>query len=131
MKPDKDLKKELLTRVRRIQTLEIRKFTEDILSVAPESFWTKRASQHHHPIDERQGQGTLLHTIRTVKLSAFVAEALNLDTIQHDILLSAMCLHDVCKYGLPGTETEFTTPEHPNLVRILALSNNITWKSVV
>jgi len=117
-------KEELYDLVNLIVDDGIRDFTEHMLDVAPASFWTAKASLNHHPEDERGNEGNLIHTIRVAKLVCIMAEGCNLTSIELDVLLSAAILHDPCRYGKDGTE-EYTNPEHPQLVRELAVHYSI------
>lgn len=118
-------KEELLGLVGLINNVEIANFTRKLLDAAPNTFWTAKASRNHHPLDEKGNGGNLLHTVRVVKLVRIMAEGCQLDQIDVDILTSAAILHDICRYGLTGTE-DFTTADHPQLVRELARINKVS-----
>ncbi len=97
----------------------IRDFTEQILDVVPEVFWTARASKDHHPEDERGSEGNVIHTERVVKIVRIMSDSCQLTPDEIDVLTSAAILHDAGRYGPFGTE-EYTVPDHPSLIRGIA-----------
>lgn len=112
-------KEELYDLVNLIADPYIKDFTEHMLEVVPDTFWTAKASLNHHPEDERGDEGNLIHTIRVAKIVRIMAEGCNLTSIELDVLLSGAILHDPCRYDKDGT-ADYTIPEHPLLVRELA-----------
>lgn len=77
----------------------------------PEYFWTVRASENHHPPDERELRGTWLHTKRvftayTTLEGSFRAMS-RLSTYEANCARAAVLLHDAFKYGRePNDMTE-------------------------
>lgn len=108
-----------------ISTPCIRDFTIHMMSVAPASFRTAKASRNNHPPDEREPGGNILHTIRVTKLVKLMADSCSLDRITTDTIIAAAIIHDICRYGLDD-EHEATLKEHALLPRELAKRHSIT-----
>ena len=86
-----------------IQDLEMRKFVEEMLDKAPQCYFIREASStnKYHPPSSRGYQGLMRH----VKRCVYIAEQLLRNDIykslreHHDIIVSALILHDAKKYG--------------------------------
>ena len=115
---------ELVAIVNTISTSSIRQFTLDMLTAAPASFRTARASLNHHPVDERGAAGNCLHTLRVVKLVRLLADACDYNQALTDITVSAAAIHDLCRYGL-SDEEEYTSQDHPLHPREFAKKHSI------
>ena len=107
-----------MTRLPEIQTVpgEIgdevaRIFEEDV----PDYFWLARASEEHHPPDERGKGGMWLHTKRAYTAYRFLEptyEALSLiGDYQKTCCRAAVLLHDAFKYGRETVDPD--TDYHP------------------
>lgn len=81
-------------------------FIDDV----PGYFWIARASENHHPPDERGLGGTWLHTKRVftayVMLERSFRAMSRIDSFEANCARAAVLLHDAFKYGKPGTEYE-------------------------
>ncbi len=119
------LKEDFMLQVGLIDSEEIRNFTKRLLEVAPEGFWSNKASKNHHPLDERLPGGNPLHEMRVTKIARVIADSCDLNSLYEDILISAALLHDVCRYGLNNNLKDYTVKYHPFLVRRLARINGI------
>lgn len=86
-----------------IENLEMRQFVEDMLDKAPQSYFIREASStnKYHPPSSRGYQGLMRH----VKRCVYIGEQLLRNDIyqslrdKHDIIISALILHDAKKYG--------------------------------
>ncbi len=125
-----DTKGELIARLEAIEDKEIKGFTKELLKAAPEVYWTARASKNHHLSDERLVGGNLLHTLRVVRLLDLIAESCRIMGLEKDTLIAAGILHDLCRYGLEGN-SGYTVPEHPLLVRALAIRLNLDFRNTL
>lgn len=109
---------DFVSSINEIKDNDKRRFVFNVLEVAPEAFWYKRASRNHHLEDERGDYGNLRHTVRVLHGVIALCEAVQeTDSIRDNILVAAS-LHDVGRYDVDG-KAESTVPEHPHLVRKL------------
>lgn len=83
-----------------------RAFAEDV----PEYFWIARASENHHPPDERGLGGVWLHTKRvytTFRMLEPTYRAMSaMDAYEANCARAAVLLHDAFKYGQHPEEIE-------------------------
>lgn len=104
---------ELLRRLPEIQVLRgrvrdevIRVFMEDV----HEHFWLARASEEHHPPDERGLGGTWLHTKRVFTAYTMLERSFRamsaIDSFEANCARGSVLLHDAFKYGSPPYEFE-------------------------
>lgn len=112
-----------------LQDADIRETTLQMLGNAPDYFWTAPASStgKYHPAFAQGEGGLVRHTLAavTVAISLFQAKALyDFNSLEKDIIIAALLLHDTCKYGYPEKQ-EYTVFEHPMLVSCLYDKANI------
>lgn len=88
----------LLGEINMIQNDAIKSFTRAML-MAVNTFWEAPASitGKYHPPDERGKGGDVLHTQRVVRITKILAESMERDDYETDVLLSAALLHDIRK----------------------------------
>lgn len=94
----------------------VRMFKEDV----PGYFWTARASESHHPPDERGLGGVWLHTKRVFVAYSILERSFRamsaFDQMEANCARAAVLLHDAFKYSEPPHELdelpEHTEPEH-------------------
>jgi hypothetical protein len=81
-------------------------FLEDV----PEYFWIARASETHHPPDERGLGGLWLHTKRAFVALTMLEKSFRamstVSPLEANCARAAILLHDAFKYGPPGHEYE-------------------------
>jgi len=78
-----------------------RNFTRQVLAVAPDYFWKAPAShRNHHSEDERAVGGLILHVKRAVGVGVFLCNIFAVGSIEYNIIISALLIHDICKFGL-------------------------------
>ncbi len=96
--------------------------TIEALNNTPDGFFTAAASSSglHHPAYARGTGGLVRHTQAAVHLCNTINKATQtaFPKWKQDCMLSALILHDTCKFGLDGS-AKHTIHEHPNLVREL------------
>jgi putative nucleotidyltransferase with HDIG domain len=105
---------EVMPEVGNITDSDLREKTTDMLTEAPEYFWTAPASKYHHPEEHQYRHGLWLHTKRVCTVldrivDSMVEQGHVTDT---DAALSAAILHDTYKYGRPPTEVDTSTSDH-------------------
>lgn len=125
MSTEKDASTKLAMIVGTISTPNIRDFTIEMMKVAPPSFRTAKASENHHPLDERGPAGNSLHSLRVTMLVRLIADTCDLSPLLVDILTSAGILHDSGRYGLDDKD-EYTSKEHALVPRKIAEKHSIT-----
>lgn len=102
---------ELVRRLPEVQLLRgrvrdevIRVFVEDV----HEYFWLVRASENHHPPDERGLGGTWLHSKRVFTAYTMLERSFRtmsaIDSFEANCARGAVLLHDAFKYGAPPYE---------------------------
>jgi len=108
----KDFEEELAS----IEDEEIRNFTKECLEKAPPHFWYRPASStgKYHAKDENESGGLILHTKRVCRIGEILIEAWP-NPIKADVIRSACILHDICKYGMGYSSTQYTLNNHPRL----------------
>lgn len=86
-----------------IQNGLIRRIVILTLERAPNYFWEAPSSSSgkHHPPDEFQPRGNILHTKRVVKVGVDICRALKVSPEEEDFVIAATILHDICKFGYP------------------------------
>lgn len=97
------MKEILRTELNLIRDGEMRQFVESMLDKAPQCYFTREASStnKYHPPSSRGYRGLMRH----VKRCVYIAEQLLSNNIyaslrdRHDIIISALILHDAKKYG--------------------------------
>jgi len=95
-------------------------FAVKCIEYSPPLYWKKPAAFYngHHPYDELGAWGNLRHVKRVFIIGRELAEAEGLSSDDHDILLVALLIHDIGKYGREGTEEKIMS-DHPLLVRAM------------
>ena len=83
----------------------IKRFPNYIFTSAPSSSTGK-----HHPADEFNGHGTILHTKRVVKLIPEIAKGMGIEADVDAMIVAGIC-HDAFKYG--ATKAPHTRVDHP------------------
>jgi hypothetical protein len=80
---------------------DIRQMTENILKVAPETFWKISASSSgkYHPTQSNGEGGLIQHTKMICSMIPIFVRAYNLNQKEQDKLMSAAILHDVHKHS--------------------------------
>lgn len=107
-----DTNKVVQSLLERIPDLEVRKFTEYVLSSIPDELWKIPATSSHHLEDERGEYGNLIHTVRDFRICEILADISNMGLQDRSELLSSALLHDLRKRGSRG-EIPYTHDDHP------------------
>lgn len=107
----------------RMRNSVIRDFTKECLSRAYEHFWLRPSSStgKYHLPDEFSKGGLIKHTKRVCRAAEILMRASSA-SINHDVVISACILHDICKYGDNIIGTEHTVSNHPQLASKLLKS---------
>lgn len=87
----------LLEEINLIKDQGIRSFVRSVLLNVP-NFWLMPGGRKHHPADERQEGGNVLHTQRVVRICSILSEAFSAIEVEYDVLIAAALIHDVTKY---------------------------------
>jgi 23S rRNA maturation-related 3'-5' exoribonuclease YhaM len=121
---------EFCTEIGLINNSTIKNIVKEIFDYAPEYFWTCPASStgKHHPMDERGEKGTIIHVHKVVKIGNDLCTAFKIEGNQRDIVLAALLLHDICKFGYPNN-TGSLIMGHGNLVANVAKAAKISENS--
>ena len=120
---------ELLYMINTIKDTDIQDFTMSVLDHAHTNFWWKPSSREHHMQDERGMFGNLIHTIRVVRSAHIISQCCMYTNLDHDILISAAAIHDVCKRGIDWEE-DHAVDEHPRLVKMLVDKHHLTCNHI-
>jgi len=92
----------------------LKTFTMVALQEAPSHFWHKPSSVgNHHPLDEHGEGGLALHSLRVARVCWTLCQSR--PELNSDVILSAGILHDVGRYGLEDTPSQYSLPEHPDI----------------
>lgn len=115
------LERELRAMIERIPIERFRKLAEALLELAPGSFWRAPASSSgkFHPPDERDEGGTVLHTIRVMRVAEDLCRAYEMDDKMTSMIMVAALLHDMYKGGDGPIPREHTWPLHQVAPRFL------------
>lgn len=111
------MKEILRTELNLIRDAEMRAFVESMLDKAPKAYFIREASStnKYHPPSSRGYQGLMRH----VKRCVYIAEQLLRNDIykslqdKHDIIISALILHDAKKYG--DNNAKWSIKEHADM----------------
>lgn len=82
---------------------ELESLAKQILSHAPDYFWTAPASssgKHHSPDENREG-GLVLHTRRVALVAYDLCLAFAPQPVELSLVVAGALIHDTCKYGYP------------------------------
>lgn len=103
--------------VKFITNTTILSFTIKALEMAPLYFWIIPASSSgkYHPEWSLGDGGTVRHTVFAMYLGHELSRTFGLTELEHDIVISALALHDTLKYGIEYDVRYF--PMHPYLPR--------------
>lgn len=95
-----------------IKNESIRDFTRVMLSKALPYFWVAPSSStgKYHPKQSNGEGGLVRHTKAAAYFATAFARSYGLTPKETDYAISAVLLHDLCKYGIPGGK--HTTPKH-------------------
>lgn len=107
---------QLETELNRIQDEDFRHFIKIVLEIAPTHFWTHPASStgKYHSPDENLRGGLILHTSRVCSAAEILIESWK-PPFSPDVIRGACILHDVCKYGMKPSPSQYTLRNHPEL----------------
>lgn len=99
----KDNINEFESELKLIDNSGIRRIVETTLQFAPDYFWTAPSSSSgkYHPIDELWEGGLVIHVKKAVKIGYDLCRAFDLSLINRDVVVAALILHDICKFGYP------------------------------
>lgn len=88
----------------------MRTWIDECIFYSPANYWIKPSGFYdgHHPKDEHSEWGNLIHVKRTIKIAAILADIENLSNHEHNILIAALLIHDIGKYGLDGVGIRIT-----------------------
>lgn len=88
----------LISEIDLISNEDIKSFVRSIL-LKCDSFWEIPASfsGRHHPYDEHNNGGNVLHTKRVVRIANFLCNSYGLVDEEKDPILAACLLHDITK----------------------------------
>lgn len=105
-----------------IQDKNLREFAEILISDAPDYFFTVAASSSgkYHPTFDLGNGGLVRHTRCVAFFARSVAESLDWNSHDTDLLIIAAIAHDIQKQG-DGT-TGYTVREHPILAKKYVMS---------
>lgn len=118
------LRTELYARIDEIHEPSIHSFTRRMTDLAPDGFWEKPSSRNHHPVDERQPHGNVLHTIRTLDAFDILAETQSFTQMAKDVGHSALVIHDQYKHGI-NADMDSSVADHPLIPRRVARKNGL------
>lgn len=101
------VRKEFDATVNKMQNTAIKLFVTSALEKAQPEFFIAPSSStgKHHPADEINEGGLLLHTIRNVATGRFLAKYFHVKPKQEDEIVAALILHDIQKGGIPWKKT--------------------------
>lgn len=109
----------LISEINLISSAQIKSFVRSVL-LQSKLFWVipSSFSGKHHPKDEHQRGGNVLHTKRVVKVASILSESYSLSQPEKDLIIAACILHDVTKGISPSDSEEeaFYDPMHPYTV---------------
>ena len=119
-----DANDELNMLVESIKDDQIRSFVIQYGDAMDWKNFEKPASRHHHPADEREPYGNLVHTVRVARACKVLADGIRMSTHDTDVLIAAAIIHDSCRYGVAAS-ADHTVDQHPSLPRRLCKETNI------
>lgn len=102
-----------------IETLEtdFENFATRCLEITPKYFWEIPGSKtgKRHPKFDNVVGGTVKHTVVAMYIGEQLCITYCMDKLNHDLILTALCLHDTLKYGLNNDYDDFVY--HPIIPR--------------
>jgi 23S rRNA maturation-related 3'-5' exoribonuclease YhaM len=105
---------QLIECVDTIKDQKIHDFTLQIIYMVDHANWKNKASQNHHPPDERGEYGNSIHSIRVLKITCLILDLTEKTELEKDIIKSSAILHDCTRFGVYG-EFSYTVKSHPQL----------------
>ena len=102
-----------LSRIDMIKDDDIRQFVENALDDAPNEYWTAigSVSRRNHPPEDNIECGLIIHVTKAMEVAEELFRFFGVnDTIDQDIVRSAVMLHDLYKQGLEWSDS--TDREH-------------------
>ena len=112
--PNENVRAQLFLLMSRITDPILNTFTMVALQEAPSHFWHKPSSAgNHHPADEHGDGGLALHSLRVGRVYWVLCQSR--PDLNPNVGMSASILHDIGRYGLEGTPSQYTLPEHPDI----------------
>jgi len=109
-----NMRAELFLMVGNITDPLLNTFTMVALQDAPAHFWHKPSSAgNHHPADEHGDGGLSLHSLRVARVCWTLCQSR--PELNPDVILSAGILHDIGRYGLGDTTSQYSLPDHPDI----------------
>jgi len=105
--------------IKLIEDQKVREFVIRCLLAAPKYFWKIAASSsgNYHPIASLVKGGLARHTIIAVNYGISLCEKNSLTTLDRDIIIAALLLHDTCKAGVENIENHSYYSQHAYLPR--------------
>ena len=115
--------------LRLIENPHVRAVVLEILSRAPEHFYTQPSSStgKYHPADEFSEGGNILHTRRVVKLADELCHAYGRSGIERDKILGAAMIHDSAQYGWGAEAERYSQMGHEGAVRVHTYEDLHHW----
>ena len=103
-------KEKLSKEIALIRDEKIRNWTDKMLDIVPEQFWTIPASSSgkYHPVISNGPGGLVRHTKMMIQFALIFCRAYDLTQLDQDKIISACILHDVHK---PDYEHAFKTSD--------------------
>lgn len=106
----------LLKELDLIQNPLVKQWTKDTLLNTPDYFFYGMASStgKYHPACSCQKHGLLVHVKRAVYLANRLCDGYGIKGIEHDIVISAVILHDIAKVPSPKDDPKITYADYEN-----------------
>jgi len=110
---------------------EIKIFTKRCIEAAPRYVFNipSSSSGKHHPKDENNSGGQVLHTRRVVKIAEDLCRNFNIVGDDRDCVISAAIQHDFAKQGFP-IDVGYTVDGHGSLW-VQLLNNVVDRKEIL
>jgi len=106
----------LIKEIDLIQDTLIKQWTKDTLLNTPDYFFYGMASStgKYHPTCTCQKHGLLIHVKRAVYFANRLCDGYGIKGIEHDIVISAVILHDIAKVPSPKDDPKITYADYEN-----------------
>jgi HD superfamily phosphohydrolase YqeK len=106
----------LLKELDLIQNPLIKRWTKDTLQNVPDYFFYGMVSStgKYHPACTCQKHGLLIHVKRAVYFANRLCDGYGIKGIDHDIVISAIILHDIAKMPSPKDDPKITYADYEN-----------------
>lgn len=115
---ENDVLTPLLDEIDLISSEEIKSFVRSVL-LKVSAFWDipSSFSGKHHPPDEHNAGGCVLHTKRVVRIVRILADSYSLTESERNVVIAAALLHDITKGIASDSDGSFQyDPMHPYTV---------------